>query len=239
MVLRLLQIGNSLPFSMPVALNAEFQPGQIAQIYTENNQIVAGVSDGSAPFGIIDDIRTNSFTRASIDEVIRIEPPELAMYGNAVAADGYGGFRLTMPIKKEISYPNVLPKSFISDQIDVDLNPINGIVTFLAGTELNYDSNGDGFPDSVQTIVNYIYQIPNVPGDDSTYGSGRITVWFNRMIFETDQFDTSARYTVSAPLFVNESGLLTTRQINPNYPAVALCMAPANTLVGTIQAMWF
>lgn len=239
MVLKLLQIGNALPFSMPHSLSAEFQPGQIAQLYTEGNQIVVGVSDGSMPFGIIDDMRTTSFTRASVDEISEINPVELELYGNPYRPDGYGNFITTIPIKKELVYSNIIDSSFTSEPLDIALRASNGTVTFPAGSYLNYDSDGDGRPDSLRTVTNYTYRIPNQPGDDSTYGSGRVTIWFTRMIFETDQFDTSARYSVSAPLFVNANGLLTTRQVNINYPAVALCMAPPNQLIGTIQAMWF
>lgn len=234
MVLRLHQIGGSLPFSMPVDPSAQFQPGQIGQIYLSNNQLLVGVSDGSAPFGVIDDMKTNSFTRAAIDEVITVTPDQLGPIGT----DGYNRFT-TIPIKMELQNANIIPASFVSDRVDVALNSTNGVVTIPSGTLLNTDSDGDGRPDSISTIVNYAFQIPNTPGDDSTYGSGMVTIWFSRMIFETDQFDTSARYPVSAPLFVNESGLLTTRQINGNFPAVAMLMAPPNSLVSSIQVLWY
>jgi hypothetical protein len=236
MVLRLHQIGGSLPFSMPCDPSGEFQPGMIGQIYLSGNQIVVGVSDGSAPFGVIDDMRTSAFTRASVDEMIQVESDQLL---GPVYNDGYGSLRTTVPIKIELLHPNVVPTSFISDRVDVALKATNGVVTFPIGTALNFDSDGDGVPDSIRTICNYAYQVANTPGDDSTYASGMVTVWFGRMIFETDQFDTSARYPVSAPLFVNESGLLTTRQINGNYPAVAMCMAPPNSLVSSIQVLWY
>ena len=55
-MLRLIQIGNSLPVSFPVDPTSVFQPGQIGQLKVIGNEIVCGISDGTAPFGIIDDI---------------------------------------------------------------------------------------------------------------------------------------------------------------------------------------
>jgi hypothetical protein len=58
-MLRIVQTGNSLPFSFPVAPSDEFQPGQIAQLKAFGNNVVCGVSDGICPIGIIDDVKTN------------------------------------------------------------------------------------------------------------------------------------------------------------------------------------
>lgn len=46
------------PIAYPVDPNAIFEPGMIAQLKVVGDEIVVGVSDGSAPFGIIDDIKT-------------------------------------------------------------------------------------------------------------------------------------------------------------------------------------
>lgn len=54
-MLRLIQVGASLPFSYPVDPTSTFQSGQIAQLKLIGNEIVCGVSDGTAPLGIIDD----------------------------------------------------------------------------------------------------------------------------------------------------------------------------------------
>lgn len=69
-MLRLVHVGNALPISLPVSAHAEFQPGMVAQLGVEGNNQVCGVSDGLAPFGIIDDMKTRSFTAPSIDEVV-------------------------------------------------------------------------------------------------------------------------------------------------------------------------
>ena len=229
---RLIQIGNSIPFSFPVDPNAEFEPGMVAQLNLIGNQVVCGVSDGTAPLGIIDDIKKNAFSSNSIDEIVIINVA-------AIATVGPNSTLITsVDIVKELENPNITASSFISNPVDVELIPRNGVVRFIAGTELNYDADGDGIPDSIRTVVSYSYQVPNVPGDDSTASSGRITVWFQRLIGATDAFETNRRYPVNAPLFVSESGLLTTRQIQTDYPAVAMVTGPPTNIHGSLELLW-
>lgn len=229
---RIVQSGNALPFSFPVDPNAEFEPGQIAQLTLIGNQVVCGISDGTAPMGIIDDIKKKAFSAASIDEVLIVPIPDAIVTGSGA------NLVTTVEVKAELRNPNIVESSFVSRNIDVALNGRNGVVTLLSGTQLNNDQDGDGIPDSIRTVVSYTYQIPNVPGDDSTAASGRITVWFQRMIFATDAFETNQRYPVNAPLFVSEAGLLTTRQISTDFPSIALVTAPPTSIHGSLEAMW-
>ena len=228
-MLRILQSGNSLPFSFIVDRNASFSPGMVAQLNVMGNQVVCGVSDGTAPLGIIDDIKTNAFTTAAIDEVIIVPVVGVMSNGRLVAATD---------IKTELANPNIVAKSFTSNPVDVLLIPRNGVVVFPAGTPLNYDYTGTGTPDSIRTVVNYTYQVPNVPGDDSTFASNRVTVWFQRIIAATDQFETNQRYPINANLFVSESGLLTTRQPSANHAAVAMVTGSPTSYSNNIEFLW-
>lgn len=229
---RLVQVSNALPFSFPVDPSAEFEPGQIAQLTLLGNQVVCGVSDGTAPIGIIDDIKKNAFSATEIDEVVIVNAATVA------TVDASGNLVTSVDIKTELRNPNITDSSFVSRDVDVELIPRNGVIVFLAGTQLNFDADGDGIPDSIRTVVSYSYQVPNVPGDDSTLASGRVTVWFDRMIFATDQFETNRRYPVNAPLFVSESGLLTTRQIQDDYPSIAMVTGPPTSVHGSLEAIW-
>ncbi len=229
---RIVQAGNALPFSFPVDPNAEFEPGQIAQLTLSGNQVVCGVSDGTAPIGLIDDIKKNAFSAASIDETVIAPVPSVVTAGSGTT------LVTTVDVKAELRNPNIVESSFVSRNVDVALNARNGVITFVAGTQLNFDQDGDGIPDAIRTVVSYTYQIPNVPGDDSTMASGRVTVWFQRMIFATDAFETNQRYPVNAPLFVSESGLLTTRQIADDYPSIAIVTAPPTSIHGSLEALW-
>lgn len=229
-MLRLVQVGNALPASFICDPSAEFQPGQCAELTVIGNQVMATVSNGTAPLGIIDDIKTKAFTNVSWNEVVIVP---------AVGVIGPGGKIITpIDIKAELSKPNVVPSSFNST-INVYLNPINGIITFLAGTELNFDLMGTGSPNAIRTIVNYTYQVSNIPGDDSTQGSGRMTVWFNRMFFQTDQYETNQQYAVRSNLFVSETGFLTSRKPSNIHPAIAMVTAPPTPMNPMIEALLF
>jgi hypothetical protein len=228
-MLRLVQTGNSLPASFICDPSAEFQPGMIAELTVLGNQVMATVSNGTAPIGVIDDIKTRAFTNVSWNEVVIVP---------AVGVAGTGGTIVTpIDIKAELKKPNITSSSFNST-VNVVLNPINGVVTFLAGTPLNFDLTGTGQPNAIRTIVNYTYQVPNIPGDDSTQGSGRVTVWFQRMFFQTDQFETNQQYPVRANLYVSEMGLLTSRRPSTLHPCVAMVTAPPTPLNSMIECLW-
>lgn len=228
-MLRLVQVGNTLPANFICDPSAEFQPGQIAELTVIGNQIMATVSNGTAPIGVIDDIKTRAFTNVSWNEVV-IVPATGVVSGSSLVTP--------IDIKAELRKPNITASSFNST-VDVVLNPVNGVVTFIAGTELNFDLTGSGTPNAIRTIVNYTYQVANIPGDDSTQGSGRVTVWFNRMFFQTDQYETNQQYPVRANLYVSETGYLTTRRPSAIHPAVAMVTAPPTPMNPMIEVLWF
>ena len=230
MVFRIIQSGNSLPFSFPVDPSAEFQAGQIAELSVMGNNVVCGVSSGLAPIGIIDDVKTVAFTNNSVNETVIVGPiPGIA---------GPGGVPVTpFDIKAELNYPHILTSTFSAD-MDVELIPVNGVIRFITGTALNFDQDGDGIPDSLRTVVSYTYRVANVPGDDSTAASGRVTVWFQRMIAQTDQFDTTQRYPINANLFVGTDGKLTSRQPSEDHPAVAIVSGSPTSISGFLEFIW-
>lgn len=202
----------------------------LAQLTVIGNQVMATVSNGSAPIGIIDDIKTKAFTSTSWDETITTVATGVLGPNNQLVTP--------VDIKIELNNPNVLPSSFISIPVDCQLIPRNGVVIFPAGTPLNYDLLGTGQPNAIKTNVRYTYQIPNIIGDDSTQGSNRVTVWFQRMLAQCDKFETNQIYPLNANLFVSEIGLLTTRQPAPNYPAVAIVTAPPTPILGFLEFLW-
>ena len=201
----------------------------IGQLGVIGNNIVCGVSDGTAPLGIIDDIKVRAFTSPSIDEVVVAPAPSIQQGGQYISV---------VDVKKELDNPNVIASSFVTRPIDVELIPRNGVIIFPAGTVLNYDSDNDGIPDSIRTVVSYTYQVPNVPGDDTTAASGKVTIWFQRGIFQTDQYETNRRYPINANLFVSPSGLLTTHQPSPDHPGVAFVTGSPSAIHGTLEFYW-
>lgn len=223
-----MQVGNALPASFICDPSAEFQPGMVSELVVIGNQIMATVSNGTAPIGIIDDIKTRAFTNVSWNEEI---------YVPAVGVNSNGRLVTPIDVKAELKKPNVLASSFTST-VNVVLNATNGVVTFLAGTPLNIDLTGSGSFNGIKAVVNYTYQVANVPGDDSTAGSGRMTVWFNRMFAQTDQYETNQQYPVRANLFVSELGFLTTRRPSAIHPAVAMVTAPPTPMNTMIEFLY-
>ena len=227
---RIVQSGTSLPAQFICDPSATFQAGQCAELTVIGNQVMATVSNGTAPLGIIDDVKTTAFTSISWNEVIMVP---------AVGVPGPGGKIITpVDIKAELKHPNVSPRSFKST-VNVLLNPTNGIITFVAGTELNFDLTGSGNPNAIRTIVNYTYQVPNIPGDDSTAGTHRMTVWYQRMFFQTDQFESNVAYPVKANVYVSETGLFTTRRPSKIHPAVGMVTAPPSSMNIFLEVLWF
>lgn len=231
MSLKLIQIGNTLPLSFPVDPTSSFQPGQIAQLKVIGNEICCGISDGTAPYGIIDDINTSAFTAPSTDEVVVI--PAVGI------GDGYGNYISAVEAMKDMRKPNIVRSSFTVDVEGLVLNENNGLLIAPAGTALNYDSDGDGIADSIRAVVSYVFRIANIPGDNTTIGSGRITIWFQRGIFETDQYDTKQRYVVNATLFCDADGKLTTAQPTSSHPGIAMVTGPPSGINQTLEFLWF
>lgn len=230
-MLRLVFTSNQLPMSTMVDPSAEFEAGMIAELSVIGNQVMATVSSGIAPMGIIDDMKVKAFSAVSWNEII------IVPVSNAIIGPG-GVPVLPVDVKTELKYANVVNNSFLST-VEVVLNPVNGVITFLAGTPLNFDLTGGGTPDAIRTVVNYSYYVPNIPGDDSTAGSGRVTIWISRGIYSVDKYETNQLYPVRANLYVSELGLLTTRKPSSKHPAVATVTGPPTSISPFLEFMWY
>lgn len=234
-MLKAVQIGNSLPFSFPVDPSAVFESGMIAELKLIGNDIVAGVSTGLAPLGIIDDINTKAFSQPMIDEEVIFGPD---LIGTPVS--GPGGQLVTATDNvTTLQNPSIIKGSFVSNY-PVIVNYKNGVIKIPAGSFLNYKVNPDPTAplDSIRIIVSYLYQVPDLPGDNTTLGSGRVTIWFQRAIWQTDQFDTTQGYPINATLFSGLDGKLTTKQPTPNHPGIAFVTGPPTANSILLEFMW-
>ncbi len=227
-MLRVVHTGNARPVSYPVDPNAVFEPGMLAQFKVIGNDLVLGVSDGTAPFGIIDDIKTTAFTAPVNDEIVVIPA--------AGEFDGYNWIALA-EASQELYNANIVANSFVADYPGLRLNPVNGILKAPAGTILNYSTAGTSEFDAIRTRVKYAHYIPNMAGEDSTVGSGRVTVWWSRGIFQTDQYEMSA-FSVNAALFVSARGKFTTEQTISGQPGVAMCIVPPTAHNPFLEFIW-
>lgn len=226
-----IQVGTNRPISYPLDPNATFQAGMIAQLKVIGNDVVMGVSDGTAPFGIIDDVKDTSFYRPVIDEIMILEAP-------VVNVDGYGNYTLGVDTIKELRNSNIVDSSFVIDYPGLSLNPINGVVLAPAGSELNYTLPGSNTPNAIKAKCRYSYSVPNIPGEDSTLGSSRVTLWFAKGIFQTDQFEM-VPYAVNATLYVSENGKLTAERTMANQPGIAMCIVPPTAHSPVLEFLWF
>jgi hypothetical protein len=207
----------------------------IAQHKLIGNEIVLGVSDGIAPFGIIEDVREVAHVRPSIDEIVVITPDSSEIdVSTGVPA-------LAISKVAFLKNANVLQHSFASDIPGVELIAINGAVNVVAGTVLNAKlSPISTTNDSVMIRVRYSYYVPNRPGDDTTLGSNKVTVWPNPSgcIFATDQYETAVPYPLNAALYVSSGGRLTTEQLMDAQPAVAMVCVPPTSVNPMLEFMW-
>lgn len=226
---RIVHESNAQPTSFICDPSAEFQPGQVAELVVIGNQIMATVSNGTCPIGIIDDVKTAAFSNISWNEEVII-PIMNPVMRNGVPV-------LPQEIMHPLSNPHIIKTSF-SSSVKVALNPVNGIITVLEGTPLNLDAIGNGTPNAIRIICNYSYYIPNIPGDDSTAGSGRVTVWYNRMIAQTDMFETNMSYPLRALLYVSENGMFTTRRPSEEHPSVAIVTGPPSPVMPFLEFLW-
>jgi hypothetical protein len=218
-----------MPISYPVDPSSEFEGGYIAELAVIGNQIMATVSNGTCPIGIIDDVKTKAFTNVSWNETVIVPAVGIPGPNNTIVTP--------VDIQAVLRRPNIVPNSF-SSTVNVVLNPVNGVITFVAGTPLNLDIQGNGAPNAIKAIVNYTYMVANIPGDDSTYGSGRVTIWYERMFCEVSVFETNQQYPLRANLYVSEVGLLTTRRPSRIHPAVATVSSPPSTTNTMLGVFW-
>lgn len=233
MGLKIIHTGNSLPFSYPVDPTAVFEAGMIAELKLIGSDQVAGISSGLAPFGIIDDINTKAFTQPQIDEEVLFGPELIGPPGVGPAGQPV----VTHDVMTVLQNPSIVKNSFVSN-FPVVINYKNGVAKILMGEDLNYASVSGGPLDSIRIIVSYIYQVPDLPGENSTLGSGRITIWYQRAIWQTDQYDTTQGYPLNATLFCGLDGRLTSKQPTPNHPGIAMVTGPPTTSSNLLEFMW-
>lgn len=231
-MLKVISVGKGEPMSFIVNPSSQFQAGQVATLTVFGNQIVADVSNGKTILGIIDDTKTTAFTAVSWNELV--EAPVINPVLNA-----NNQWVTPTDIKVELNHAGLVKKSFTSNPVNCTVNEVHGLVLFPAGTPLNYDMYGTGIFNAIRTVVNYQYYIPNIPGDNSTAGSGRVAIWIDRCIVQTDQYETNATYPVCAPLYVSETGYFTSRKPSKYHPSVAMVTAPPSPYSPLLELLYY
>ena len=233
MALKLIQTGNSLPLSFPLNPTSTFEAGMVAELSLLGNDVVCGISSGLTPLGLVDDTKTKAFIQPQIDEEVLITPDLVGTPGTGPSGQPI----ITHDILIELQNPSIVKGSFVADY-PVFINNRNGTIRVKAGSNLNYASIPNGSLDSIRIIVSYAFQVPDMPGDDTTVGSGRITVWVSRIVASTDVYDTTQSYPLNAPLFCGLDGRLTTKQPTPNHPGIAIVIGPPSATVPMLDFLF-
>lgn len=212
-------------WSAPVDPSARFEAGQIAGLIQINNELFVTVSDGVTipPIGVIDDNKTTSFTGTVVDEIQIVPSATKEVNGILVS---------TVDVMGALNETNIIESTFTAD-LDIVLNPKKGIFIIPAETPINYD---DGSKMGFRVTASYRFQIVDYAGDDSTDGSGQISIHFNRGIFVTNVFDVLATYYPGCPLHVDMEGRLTSQETQS--PVVAIALQPASALTNELMFMW-
>lgn len=233
-MLKLINTGNSLSLSYPLDYNATFEPGYIAELKMVGGVLVCGVSAGLAPIGIIDDQRTAAFTQPAVDNIVIFGPD---LIGTPITIGG--NLAVGHEVVIELEHPSLVPNSFITSY-PLLVNYVNGVVRAPANSLLNFNSTGDSTQpfDSIRAVVSYTFRIPDLPGADSTIGSGRVTIWFNRGVYQTDVWDTTQNYPLNCVLYCGLDGRLTSAQPTPAHPGVAICLGAASSFDPFIDFLW-
>lgn len=224
-----IQVGLGRPVSYPVDPNAIFQPGMIGQLKKIGNDVVMGVSDGLAPFGIIDDIKDSSIVQPVIDEVVIIRP-------QTVDTDGYS-FTAGAETWQRLSRHDIMESSFVSKVPGLLLDADHGLLIAPAGTPLNHITPDSTTPNAIRTIVSYSHFIAGIAGEDTTMGSGKTTVWFTRGIYATDQYEI-VPFPLNSNLYVSPAGKFTTQKTLANQPSVAMVVGPPGANNNFLEIMW-
>lgn len=228
MVLRLIYTSGEIHGLWPIDPSVEFQAGQVAGLIQIGGDIFATVSDGCTipPIGIIDDVKTEAFSKNSMDEVVFIPATGVP--------DGYGNLISTIDTMGFLQNTNIIPQTFVST-IDVFLNPRNGVITVPSGSILNHIDPANPANTGFEVMVSYMFQIPDLPGEDTTAGSGKVSVHIFRGIFSTDQFDPVVDYPLNGPLFAGRDGRFTSDE---NGPIIGIITGPPSILINELQFLW-
>lgn len=206
----------------------EFQAGQIAGLIEIGGDIFVTVSDGCTipPIGIIDDIKTEAFSKNAMDEVVFVPASGVS--------DGYGNLISTVDAMGYLQNTNIIPSTLVST-LDIEVNPRNGVIIVPAGTPLNRIDPDNPANTGFEVMLSYMFQVPDLPGEDTTAGSGKVSVHIFRGIFSTDQFDPVVDYPLNCPLFCGRDGRLTSEE---NGPIIGITTGPPSILINELQFMW-
>ena len=179
------------PLSFPVDPTEDFEAGVVLQLDPTTGQLIR--SDGTAPLGLADGYKSDSYHRKVINEHVVLTAEDAIPLAHAnLTADA-------------VKVTDVTGVTEYLENTDYLVNDINGTIARLAGQAI-----GDG--DEVLVSSEYLLTVAewraSCPiGNDDTIGSGQCAVWTDG-VFETDQYVLTDAFAINQHLYA-EDGLLT------------------------------
>lgn len=226
---RLVQ-GVSRPMSYPVEPGSELYRGQIG-FKTVKGTITNSASAGCMIAGIIDDDKATSLYDKFIGSytfTATTNNSDDALSAQTIAT-GILNFREGINNKSMSDYPSwsLVAKvagasggyniTVDSSKVTVALDKDTGIITLSidTGTDLEAATTYD-FKLTIAADVKRSMPGAMIASDmfnnESTLASGLATVWFLEGIYETDQYDPYQVYAINDPLYVTNSGIITSNE---------------------------
>ena len=227
-MLKIVELFGSVPESYLVDTASHFQPGHFASLKIKNGELVAGISDGLNPIGVLDDIRSNYIRKIVISELVTL----ICNPFDIMFSTKHSAFVTKCPIKIELKHNNIVENSFICYEEGFKLDAKAGLLLIQEGTVCNVTTSNEtsishfvdkGTRNAFRLYCSYAYNVLSDRMDDSTKNSNRVTVWNKTIIAYTDMYDISQTYEKNVPLYV-ENGLLTSRKPTPHSKCIGMSL---------------
>jgi len=202
-----------------------FEAGMIGQLQLSNDGISTEVtvSDGSFPFGLFDDDKTNSFIVPYAQEPLTFHGTEISILRHA-------------PLVPD----SILIKDLLGNTLD--LNLFNIFMPNAAFSRKDASNPPDNSSSGLNVVISYQTYVQGVPEYDSTLGSSRVSVWTITGRYGSDIYDTTATYFINDLLYagdgiISPKGMLTTKKSIIAVP-VGNVVVPPTPSKAMLQFQW-
>jgi hypothetical protein len=205
---------------------ATFEAGMVGQLQLSNDGLnpEVTVSDGTFPYGLFDDDKTNSFIVPHYQEPMTLRGTEISV----------------------LKFAPIVPDSMIiKDLLGNVLDPNLFQIYFTNGAlARKVPSNPpDNSTSGLNIVVSYQNYVQGIPEVDSTLGSSRVSVWTISGRYGTDIFDTTASYYINDLLFAGDGvvapkGMISTKKPSNNGPSIGSVVIPPTPTNSTLQFMF-
>jgi len=204
---------------------ATFEAGMVGQLQLSVDGVTpeVTVSDGSFPFGLFDDDKTNSFIVPHYQESISLHGTEISL------------LKFAPIVPNSVSIKDLLGNVLELSRFSIIL--MNGAISRLVN---NVPPNNS--TTGLNIVVNYQSYVQGLPDVDTTLGSSRVSIWTITGRYAIDVYDTTVSYFINDPLYAGDGivapkGVLTTKKPTRG-PTVGCVVVPPTPNHATMQIFW-